>query len=118
MKAAGPISVTETTLFRIASWTEAGGYSERLNLHIVVKPEEAEPVSAVWNENRCTVTLERVDSGVQTIAASYDPYGKILQVEYLTAEKATVTLIGDSVKVFFIDQGSYAPVRKALDLQP
>ena len=32
----GPISLTETTLFRIASYTEAGGYGERLNLRVSV----------------------------------------------------------------------------------
>ena len=33
----GPVTITEDTFFRIAAWTEAGGYSERLNLHIAVK---------------------------------------------------------------------------------
>ena len=35
----GPIAITEDTFFRIASWTEAGGYSERLNLHITIKKD-------------------------------------------------------------------------------
>ncbi|MBQ8590931.1 MAG: S-layer homology domain-containing protein [Firmicutes bacterium] len=35
-----PVPVTETTLFRIASYTETGGYSERLNLHILVEAED------------------------------------------------------------------------------
>ena len=29
-----PLVVTESTFLRIAAWTEAGGYSERLNLHV------------------------------------------------------------------------------------
>ena len=33
----GPIEINEDTFFRIAAWTEAGGYSERLNLHIKVE---------------------------------------------------------------------------------
>lgn len=31
----GPITITEDTFVRIAAWTETGGYSERLNLHIL-----------------------------------------------------------------------------------
>lgn len=31
-----PITLTENTLIRIASWTAESGYSERLNLHINV----------------------------------------------------------------------------------
>ena len=31
----GPITVTRDTFIRIAAWTETGGYSERLNLHIL-----------------------------------------------------------------------------------
>jgi len=30
----GPITITDNMFIRIAAWTEAGGYSERLNLHI------------------------------------------------------------------------------------
>lgn len=37
----GPITITEDTFVRIAAWSETGGYSERLNLHITcIKPEE------------------------------------------------------------------------------
>ena len=39
----GPISITEDTFVRIAAWTETGGYSERLNLHIIC--EKAEELS-------------------------------------------------------------------------
>ncbi|MBQ7624856.1 MAG: chitobiase/beta-hexosaminidase C-terminal domain-containing protein, partial [Clostridia bacterium] len=31
----GPITITHNTYIRIASWTETGGYGERLNLHII-----------------------------------------------------------------------------------
>ena len=39
----GPVTITEDTFFRIVAWTEAGGYSERLNLHIRVK--DTTPIS-------------------------------------------------------------------------
>ncbi|MBQ7669942.1 MAG: chitobiase/beta-hexosaminidase C-terminal domain-containing protein, partial [Clostridia bacterium] len=39
----GPITITEDTFVRIAAWTETGGYSERLNLHIIC--EKAEELS-------------------------------------------------------------------------
>ena len=42
----GPVTVTEDTFFRIAAWTEDGGYSERLNLHITVKTDILGDVNA------------------------------------------------------------------------
>jgi len=36
----GPVTITEDTFFRIAAWTAAGGYSERLNLHITIKVDD------------------------------------------------------------------------------
>ena len=112
----GPITITEDTFFRIAAWTEAGGYSERLNLHIRVGEKAAEPVTVVWNADRCTVTLESFASGVQTVAASYDEYGKLLQVEFLTEEKPTSVFTSHSVKVFFLQEGSYSPTRKPMEM--
>ncbi len=37
----GPITITHDTFVRIAAYTEAGGYSERLNLHIRCLPAKA-----------------------------------------------------------------------------
>lgn len=42
----GPVAITEDTLFRIASWTESGGYSERLNLRISVS--DVYSVNITW----------------------------------------------------------------------
>ena len=36
----GPITLTESGFYRIAAWTEVGGYSERLNLHITVNADQ------------------------------------------------------------------------------
>ena len=38
----GPIDLTESAFYRIAVWTEEGGYSERLNLHLTVEHDYAE----------------------------------------------------------------------------
>ena len=42
-----PIVITETTFLRIAAWTEAGGYSERLNLHLRVHEHALRAVERV-----------------------------------------------------------------------
>ena len=34
----GPITITGDTFVRIAAWTETGGYSERINLHLTCNP--------------------------------------------------------------------------------
>lgn len=34
----GPITITGDTFVRIAAWTETGGYSERINLHLTCSP--------------------------------------------------------------------------------
>ncbi|MBR4862128.1 MAG: chitobiase/beta-hexosaminidase C-terminal domain-containing protein, partial [Firmicutes bacterium] len=47
----GPVTITEDTFFRIAAWTEDGGYSERLNLHITVKEETAHTEGSEWKYN-------------------------------------------------------------------
>ena len=39
----GPITLTKSGFYRIAAWTQSGGYSERLNLHITVT--DAQPPS-------------------------------------------------------------------------
>ena len=36
----GPITITDDVFVRMAAWTETGGYSERLNLHLKCEKEE------------------------------------------------------------------------------
>ena len=69
-----------------------------------------EPVSAVWSGDSCTVTLEVFEEGVSVMVASYKN-GKLEKVEYLTKIEHTVTLTGDTVKVFFLQGNSFAPLR-------
>lgn len=72
------------------------------------------PVSAVWSGDTCTVKLDLAESGVTVIAASYRG-GKMVKLEYLTKSDPTATLSGDTVKVFFLKDGSYAPIREAME---
>jgi hypothetical protein len=109
-----PITITEDTYFRIAAWTQAGGYSERLNLHIEIGA--ASPVTFSWNGDACTVMLTEEEEDTFVIAASYED-GKMVKVEYLIVDEP-VTLTGDNVKVFFLDDETYAPVRKAMESHP
>ena len=73
------------------------------------------PVSAVWSGDTCTVKLDLAESGVTVIAASYRG-GKMVKLEYLTKSDPTATLTGDNVKVFFLKDGTYVPIRKAMEL--
>ena len=55
------------------------------------------------------------ESGVTVIAVSYRD-GKMVKLEYLTKSDPTATLTGDNVKVFFLKDGTYVPIRKAMEL--
>ena len=74
--------------------------------------------TSTWSDDdTCTVTLEVFEEGVSVMVASYDD-GKMVKVEYLTVDDPTAILTGDNVKVFFLENGAYVPVRKAMELQP
>jgi len=73
--------------------------------------------TSAWNGGSCTVTLEVFEEGVSVMVASYED-GKLVKVEYLTVDDPTAILTGDNVKVFFLDDEAYAPIRKAMELYP
>ena len=78
--------------------------------------------TSTWSGDSCTVTLEVFEEGVSVMVASYED-GKLVKVEYLTVDDPTVDdptaiLTGDNVKVFFLDDEAYAPIRKAMELYP
>ena len=68
-----------------------------------------------WTGDSCTVTLETFEEGVTVMVASYEN-GKLVKVEYLTVQDPTAILTGDNVKVFFLDDESYAPIRSILEM--
>ena len=71
--------------------------------------------TSTWSGDSCTVTLEVFEEGVSVMVASYKN-GKLEKVEYLTVEDPTAILTGDNVKVFFLDDETYAPIRKAMEM--
>ena len=71
--------------------------------------------TSTWSGDSCTVTLEVFEEGVSVMVASYDD-GKLEKVEYLTVDDPTAILTGDNVKVFFLDDDTYAPIRKAMEM--
>ena len=98
----GSITITEDTFFRIAAWTAAGGYSERLNLHITIKVDdhickdhltrvEAKPAGCTVDGNieywscscgkyfkDATASVEITDKDSVKIPAGHD-YGELVQ---------------------------------------
>jgi len=77
-------------------------------------PDLSSHIITAWSGKQCTVACTKFESGITVIAASYES-GKLEKVEYLTAEKPSVTLTGDSVKVFFVEGISNAPVCGAVE---
>ncbi|MBE5970959.1 MAG: hypothetical protein E7246_00360 [Lachnoclostridium sp.] len=68
----GPIEITEDTYFRIAAWTKAGGYSERLNLHITVGFNVDEYTVTFDSDGGSEVLPQNVIAG-QTVTEPEDP---------------------------------------------
>jgi len=71
--------------------------------------------TSTWSGDSCTVTLEVFEEGVSVMVASYED-GKLVKVEHLTVDDPTAILTGDNVKVFFLDDDTYAPIRKAMEM--
>jgi len=78
---------------------------------------ETAPATFLWRDNVCTVQRKLFADGVTVIAASYED-GRMVGVVYLTAEESAAVLTGDEVRVFFLDETSNQPVRKAVESQP
>jgi len=67
-----------------------------------------------WTGSACTVTVAEIENGVVTMAASYEK-DRMVKVVFFTANSKTATLTGDGVKVFFLQNGTYTPVREAAE---
>lgn len=63
-----------------------------------------------WSNNKCTIYAN--GSGA-TMAAAYQD-GRMTEA-VVFGNQASVTLSGDTVKVFFLKDGSYAPIREAME---
>jgi len=131
----GPITITEDTYFRVAAWTQAGGYSERLNLHITVKAEdmhickdhlvrvEAKPTdctvdgSIEYYECSCgkwysdaTASVEITDKDSVVIKASHD-YGTLID-EVPAVHTATELKAGMKAHYFCDECDTYFTAEK------
>lgn len=93
----GPVAVYETTLFRIAAWTESGGYSERLNLWVVVET----PAPTVRMDDG-GLTIEHRPKGSVAVAGFYRA-GQLLRVEFIEDTSVIWTEKPEDVRVFFLD---------------
>lgn len=102
---AEPIPVTETTLFRIAAYTEAGGYSERLNLRVLVEGGEPETPAPTVERSGNGLTISDMPEGVDAVAAFYGASGQMLRVETVADGGVTWTDEPDDVRAFFVDPG-------------
>ena len=71
-------------------------------------------LSVVQSGNAYDITLEKVESGIIVMAAGYQN-GKMTKAVCLTEQNPTAILSGDSVKVFFLKDDNYAPVRKLIE---
>ncbi|MCR5825708.1 MAG: chitobiase/beta-hexosaminidase C-terminal domain-containing protein [Oscillospiraceae bacterium] len=96
-----PISLTESTLLRIASYTESGGYSERLNLRINVHV----PVT----QSDDGLTFHDLPEGVFPVVGYYSASGQLIDVKRTEGERVSWDTAPGDVRVFFLD-GNCLPV--------
>lgn len=101
MQYTGPIPVTETTLFRVASYTELGGYSERLNLRLYVTKRP----KAARTANGLAVT--DCDAADVLIAGFYDADGALTRAERVAVTEGSAAVTWTDapfdVRLFFLD---------------
>ena len=96
-----PIPVMDTTLFRIASYTEAGGYSERLNLRVYVSNRP------VVEQTESGLSISGCEPDTLLIAGFYDGNGAFLRAEQLPVAAGSAELVWTDapadVRLFFLD---------------
>ena len=96
-----PIPVMDTTLFRIASYTEAGGYSERLNLRVYVGNRP------VVEQTESGLSISGCESDTLLVAGFYDGNGAFLRAEQLPVAAGSAELVWTDapadVRLFFLD---------------
>ena len=87
-------------------WTDVIVATKRVTIRYSFTVTEENPPIFWWNGDQCSVNPN--NSGA-TMAASYTG-GKLTEVVYFK-NNASVTLTGDTVKVFFLQGNSFAPLR-------
>lgn len=124
----GPIPVTEDCFFRIAAWTEAGGYSERLNLRIRVKQPQGLSLEGTVTDGvlRYRIPGAAAPLRARLAAASYDAAGRMLELRLIPLSvgadgaEGTVTGLpaGGSYRLFLLEEDSWTPLAGAKTLRP
>jgi len=106
----GPITITEDTFVRIAAWSETGGYSERLNLHILCEkaPELSFHGASLTLQNNLKVNFYAekdpiAAAGFTGLYAVFEMNGKEITVN----EYAEVT--SDDVDYYVFSFSNIAP---------
>lgn len=137
----GPITITGDAFIRIAAWTEEGGYSERLNLHILcAAPPIQTRIGGVEFEKHTdgscgavvSLTLsDEVASGesVRVLICTYTDSGRFVGSKIETvvktdkAEYAVSSGFSDpkgevgSVRVFLLKSASWTPIAESFGLK-
>lgn len=113
----GPITLTESGFYRIAAWTQSGGYSERLNLHITVT--DAQPPSGEGNggggsgSTAFGVTIDKPKNGAITVSPKYASKGDIVTITVTPDEDYELDTLhvtdkdGDQIKVTEKSDGKF-----------
>ena len=102
----------ETLRFRVAARVDA----ETVILSNEFSVTWKHTASAAWSGSSCTVTLEQEETGVDVIVVSYDDSGKMENVVYLTVDDPSAIVTGAKIKVFYLKDDTYAPVRKNAEI--
>ena len=127
----GPITITGSGFYRIAAYTEEGGYSERLNLHIIVEGN-AGITSIAASRSTGTVNYSIVNApstgtayvmiaqyqGQQTTEVWMSEAINFAVAPVLAGNcgNAFTDAAGCTYKVFLLDGSTYAPLCSAVEL--
>ena len=111
----GPITLTKSGFYRIAAWTQSGGYSERLNLHITVT--DAQPPSGESSggggSTAFGVTTDKPKNGAITVSPKYASKGDIVTITVTPDEDYELDTLrvtdknGDQIKVTEKSDGKF-----------
>lgn len=95
-----PVVLTETVTFRAVAYTEEGGYSDELVLHLTVgasNPTEFEPDDEGY-------TVSALPKGVTCVVAYYDEAGRFLCAQAVGEGHHAWIAEFETMRVFFVDE--------------